>query len=164
VVVYRALAHRMNGRPAFAADILRPALAAMTAPRELAVARLEMARIHLALGQPVQALDLLRLLPPRDTTRRPSHAEADLVFGRAWLASGQAAQALPYLQRSDAFWRGDEKANPRRAGEAASWLATALQAQGQVQASRDARRRADQLLARSSRPREQSLRSAAFVR
>jgi eukaryotic-like serine/threonine-protein kinase len=128
VIVYRAMAHRLSGRAAKAAEILRPALASMPAP-VLARARLEMAEIHIALNQPAEALALLRLLPPRDAALRPSHAESDLALGRALLATGDAAHALPFLQRADTFWQ-DFEPRHRRATDAASWLARCLAALG----------------------------------
>jgi hypothetical protein len=124
VTVYRALAHRKSGRAKAAAVILQAALATMTQARELERARLEMAQIHLALNEPGKAADLLRLLPPREASLRPAHAEADIALGRTRLALGDGVQAIAYFQRADQFWRGFDPSH-REARDARTWLARA---------------------------------------
>ena len=63
------------------------------------------------------------------------------------MSQGRFAEALPLLEKADAFWRGFDADN-RWAGEASLWLAQC----------RRAYRRADKILSKSSLPPDNRLR------
>jgi hypothetical protein len=79
-----------------------------------------------------------------------SFATPDLVdqwigLARIHLLTNQPQQALRLAQQADAFWVKHD-ATSRWAGEAAYWLAQALQASGQSEASRAAAARSQRIL------------------
>jgi eukaryotic-like serine/threonine-protein kinase len=106
---------------------------------------------HLERGahdEAVAALD--RALTALDEIRwqhTPAYAEALLGRGRAHLGAGRNAEALPDLERADAFWR-DFDADSRWAGEAALWLARGNAALGRDGPATAAMTRAERILAR----------------
>ncbi len=94
----------------------------------------------------------------RKTQSRPSPELADVQVGtgRALLALGRPADAMPALREADAFWSG-QAASHRWAGEAAYHLARAHAALGQSSDARAAYRRARVGLAASPLPRDKAV-------
>ena len=129
---------RLQGRFAEAMERLNQArerLGVKPVPADAAPLLAEQAMVQLELGRWAEALasareadalcDSLQVLPS------PARADIDLAIGRALLGLGDAALALPPLQRADAHWQGFDAANPS-AAEAARWLAAARRATGPV--------------------------------
>jgi tetratricopeptide (TPR) repeat protein len=56
-----------------------------------------------------------------ETSVTPARADALFGLGRAHLAQGEPAKALPLLEQANAFWRGSDPAS-RSAAEASQWL------------------------------------------
>ncbi|HSB19941.1 MAG TPA: protein kinase [Anaeromyxobacteraceae bacterium] len=83
----------------------------------------------------------------------PSPLRADVLvgLGRALMSQGKPKEALPLLQRADAFWR-DLDPGSRWAGEAALRLGKCFEALGRRNEAREALARARVTLARSPIP------------
>jgi tetratricopeptide (TPR) repeat protein len=81
----------------------------------------------------------------------PETSEAQVGLARSLMYQGRAAEALPLLRQSDAFWRGFDSEN-RWAGEAAFWLAKCYAALGRDADAMQAYQRAVPILARSRLP------------
>jgi serine/threonine protein kinase/tetratricopeptide (TPR) repeat protein len=135
---YRAALLRASGKSSAALPLLdqvielasadpfdRPEFAAGHVERGLALLDLgQFDAAQVSFGTAATALDALhgdRMTPLR----------ADLFVGRARLSMqrGDAAAALPDLERADAYWR-DRRPGSRWADEAAQWLGQARAAQG----------------------------------
>ena len=86
----------------------------------------------------VEALALFEKLEKRTT---PNRADALIALGRAKLAQGLTAEALPSLAEADRFW-SDFHPGSRWAGEAALWLGRCYSALGRPGEARSALARA----------------------
>jgi serine/threonine-protein kinase len=81
----------------------------------------------------------------------PNDAEILIGLGRARLGLGRAPEALPLLEEADRFWKEFDSGN-RWAGEACLWLSDGYAALGRHRESAEARKRAIDILSRSSDP------------
>lgn len=90
--------------------------------------------------------------------RRPIPDRGDLLvgLGRAMLAQRRPADALPFLEEADAFWRGFED-DSRWAGETSLWLGLAYKALGRDADAGPALSRARVRLSRSTIPSDSKL-------
>ena len=86
----------------------------------------------------------------------PARADALIGLGRARLAQGRAADALPPLETAHKFWREFAPDN-RWAGEAALWLGRCYLALGRKAEASEALSRARKLLAASPIPADAAL-------
>ncbi len=123
---------RLNGDAAAALQHLQPlADSSDPAPKwqrermrawvQIGLAQLDQGAPSAAIASFERALKEAERLEARVT---PSRAEALVGLGRAHLAQGQAAEALPPLEQAEQFWRGFDPASTQ-AGAAAQWLARA---------------------------------------
>jgi serine/threonine-protein kinase len=115
--------------------------------------RLEMADYDGALRSLEEARALLDEVQKEKT---PAKADAWVGLGRARMAQGQLADALPLLEAADRFWVEFDGAN-RWAGEAALWLGHCHAALGRAEDARRALARAEKLLSRSPIPSDSRL-------
>lgn len=122
---------RLQGRPAEAMARLaqaRALIGSQPVPADAAPLLAEQAMVWLELGRWPKALTAAReadaLYDGLQVLPNPTRAEIDVAIGRARLGLGDAAQALPVLQRAVTYWQGFDPANPS-AAEAARWLAVA---------------------------------------
>jgi serine/threonine-protein kinase len=108
---------------------------------------------QLALGR-VEAAEptlqrALALLEQHEAQVTPIRTDALVGLGRVKLEQNRPAEALPWLQQADQFWR-DFDGDNRWAGEAAFWLGRCYATLGREAAARAAYARAAKVLARSS--------------
>ena len=102
---------------------------------EAAVSQLELNAVEDAF----RSLDEARsLLAHPDGRMHPDLADVMVGLGRVKMRQGSFAEALPLLEKADAFWRSFDAGN-RWAGEAALWLAKCKQALGQPAPRTEAR-------------------------
>jgi tetratricopeptide (TPR) repeat protein len=165
----RAAVERMAGDPQEAERLARDALAALPDPArgpdrarvlgELGAALAERGAADAA-STLEQALALWAGFQARMT---PDRADAAIGLGRARLAQGRPAEALPLLAEADAFWRGFD-GESRWAGEAALWLGRCQRALGQRAEAHASLARAASLLVRSPIPADARLAALARER
>ena len=120
---------------------------------ETGLNQLELGDLEPAIGSLNEALTISNTLQ-----RRPIPDRADLLvgLGRAMLAQKRPADALPFLQEADAFWRTFEDES-RWAGEASLWLGLAYKALGRDADAGLALARARTRLSRSKMPSDAKL-------
>jgi eukaryotic-like serine/threonine-protein kinase len=97
-----------------------------------------LSRAELARGDAVQALAITSQAADTEGAGNASNPEAadfDLARGRALLALGRSADALPTLQAAHAFWAAFAPGT-RWERQAAYWYAQALRSSGQADAAR----------------------------
>jgi tetratricopeptide (TPR) repeat protein len=165
---YRALSAagvslRLDGKPAAALALHEEAMRSL-GPDDLksskhTVITIDMALDHLEQGQPRSALGLLeaaRAKEPVGVMLTPARVDLRVGLGRAHLALGDPARALPYFTEADAFWRGFEAGN-RWAGEAAYWLGRCQLALGRTREARATLARATDILSKSPLPADRKL-------
>jgi eukaryotic-like serine/threonine-protein kinase len=117
--------------------------------------RAELGRLWLETGRLDEAASALepaiQELQTLEPTATPQQADAWLALARVRLRQGRVAEALPGLQRADAFWRSfaPEQAS---AGEAAYWLGQGLAEAGDPRAAQVQELRARPLLAAAPWP------------
>ena len=115
---------------------------------EIGLVRLDQGDAAPAAAVLEQALREFERLESRVT---PARADALVGLGRARLAQGRVANALPPLETAHAFWRDFDPDN-RWAGEAALWLGRCYLALGRKAEADEALNRAQELLSRSPIP------------
>ncbi len=132
VALARGTFARLQGDPAGALQHLRP-LAESSAPapkwqRERMRARAQIGLAQLDQGAAAQAIASLEAALTEferlETQVTPARADALVGLGRAHLAQGDPARALPLLEQADRFWRGFDPAS-RSASAAAEGLVRA---------------------------------------
>ena len=132
VALARGTIARARADPAAALQHLQP-LADSSNPspkwqRERMRAWAQIGLVQLDQGAPGQAVGsferALKEFERLETRVTPSRADALVGLGRAHMAQGNAAQALPLFEQADQFWRTFDPSN-RSATEAADWLARA---------------------------------------
>ena len=104
---------------------------------EAGIAQVELAAYDEAIGTLEKARTLYTDL---QTQMHPARADVLVGLGRAHLAKGNPATALPLLEEADRFWRGFDADN-RWAGEAALWLGLSYVALGRSGRARPSRAR-----------------------
>ena len=132
VALARGTLARLRGDGAAAMQHLQPLAdstdAAPKWQRERMRARAQIGLLQLDQGAPAQAIGSLEraltAFEQLETSVTPARADALVGLGRAHLAQGDAARALPPLEHADRFWRGFDPASPS-ATAAAHWLARA---------------------------------------
>ena len=132
VALARGTIARARADPAAALQHLQP-LADSSNPspkwqRERMRAWAQIGLVQLDQGAPAQAVvsfeRSLKEFERLETRVTPAHADALVGLGRAHMAQGDAAKALPWFEQADQFWRTFDPSN-RSATEAADWLARA---------------------------------------
>jgi tetratricopeptide (TPR) repeat protein len=132
VALARGTIARTRGDPAAALQHLQP-LADSSNPspkwqRERMRAWAQIGLVQLDQGVPAQAIvsfeRALKEFERLETSVTPSRADALVGLGRAHMARGDAAKALPLFGQADQFWRAFDPSN-QFATEAADWLARA---------------------------------------
>ena len=90
--------------------------------------------VQLDQGAPAQAIvsfeRALKEFERLETRVTPAHADALVGLGRAHLAQGDAAKALPSLEQADLFWRGFDPSNRSAEAAEAGWPAPAPRPRG----------------------------------
>ncbi len=132
VALARGTVARLRGDPAAALQHLQPLAdstdAAPKWQRERMRAWAQIGLVQLDQSAPVQAIAsferALKDFERLETRITPARADALVGLGRAQLAHGNPAKALPPLEQADLFWRGFDPTN-RSAMAAADWLARA---------------------------------------
>ena len=81
----------------------------------------------------------------------PNDVEILIGLGRVRMGQGRPAEALGLLEEADRFWRDFDPENPW-AGEASLWLSDCYAALGRRRESEEARKRAVEILSRSTDP------------
>jgi tetratricopeptide (TPR) repeat protein len=155
----RGVLERMDGEGRAGLASQKAALEAVQPDAKAAYNRLpilaEIGLGHLELGDPGQAAaaldEALAQFEAHQRRTTPPHADALVGLGRARLAQGKAADALPSLEQADRFWR-EFDAESRWAGEAALWLGRCYAALGRAAEARTALDRAERVLSRSPLP------------
>ena len=120
VALARGTIARLRGDAAAAMQHLRPLAdstdAAPKWQRERMRAWVQIGLLQLDQGAPAQAIAsferALKEFERLETSITPARADALVGFGRAHLAQGDSARALPPLEQADQFWRGFDPAGP----------------------------------------------------
>jgi tetratricopeptide (TPR) repeat protein len=114
---------------------------------------LEIGMLRVELGDhegAVAALEEVRKTLSTDAFE-PNDAEILIGLGRAKLGQNRPSEAVPLLEEAERFWREFDPRN-RWAGEASLWLSDGYAALGRASESAEARKRAIDILSRSSDP------------
>ena len=119
VALARGTLARLRGDAATAMQHLRPLAdstdAAPKWQRERMRAWAQIGLLQLEQGVPAQAIASLEraltAFEQLETTVTPARADALVGLGRAHLAQGDSAKALPPLEQADLFWRGFDPAS-----------------------------------------------------
>jgi serine/threonine protein kinase len=120
---------------------------------EIGLNQIEAGHLDEATPSLQQALALFEEAQPQVT---PQRADALVGLGRAALGRDRAAQARPFLEAADTFWREFDAGN-RWAGEAALWLGRCNRALGRQREATEALNRAADILSRSAIPSDAAL-------
>jgi tetratricopeptide (TPR) repeat protein len=115
---------------------------------ELGLNQVELGDYDPALATLQEALGSMKTVQAPPT---PVWADALVGMGRAKVALGNGAEALPLLEEAERFWR-EFDAESRWAGEAALWLGRGYAALGRPGEAAAALARARRILSRSSIP------------
>ncbi len=151
---YQGLIERLAGNFAVALELQERALALATdnpSSFRLQTTLLEIGMLRVEIGEyesAVSALEEAQRSFAKDEFE-PNDAEILIGLGRAKLGLGRPEEALPLLAQADRFWREFDPKN-RWAGEASLWLSEGYAALGRHRESGEARKRAVEILSRSS--------------